>query len=197
MWLIRAADLVPAPWKNGGGVTREILRMPAGSAHFDWRLSLANIEAEGAFSAFDGYERTLVLVRGNGLLLRFGNHGESRLTHIGDHVTFDGGWQTYGVPLAGACMDLNLIAADRLPRPHTRCLTLQDRTVIDAQRSQHTLLVCLDGVIGISGRDGSQALQSLDTAHCEPADGGVTCVSHSGTAQLFVAQLNSAQSNAG
>ncbi len=191
MWLIRAADLVPVPWKNGGGVTREILRTPAGSARFDWRLSLANIETAGAFSAFDGYERTLVLVRGNGLLLRFSGHGESRLTHLGDHVTFDGGWSTYGVPLAGACVDLNLIAADHLPRPQIRCLTLQDRIVLDAQLNQHTLLVCLDGEIGIPGTDGNRAvLQSLDTAHCVPADGELTCVSHSETAQLFVAQLN-------
>ncbi|MBV8740947.1 MAG: HutD family protein [Sinobacteraceae bacterium] len=190
MWIIRAADLVPTPWKNGGGVTREILRAPAGGAHFDWRLSLANIDTEGAFSAFEGYTRTLVLVRGHGLLLRFTGHGESRLTQLGDHVTFDGGWQTYGVPLGGSCVDLNLIAAHHLQRLHTRCLTVQDRLVLDAQQSRHTLLVCLDAVLGISARDGSEVvLQSLDTAHCEPSDGEITCLPRNGTARLFMAQL--------
>ncbi|MEM5400070.1 HutD family protein [Paraburkholderia unamae] len=44
--LLRGVDLVPAPWKNGGGVTREIATGCAVSAlpdGFAWRASLANI----------------------------------------------------------------------------------------------------------------------------------------------------------
>jgi len=41
-------------WKNGGGTTREILRVPAEPTAFDWRLSLATIDSPGPFSAFEG-----------------------------------------------------------------------------------------------------------------------------------------------
>jgi environmental stress-induced protein Ves len=41
------------PWKNGGGVTRELLAWPGGG---DWqvRISVAEIEADGPFSSFPG-----------------------------------------------------------------------------------------------------------------------------------------------
>ena len=49
MKLIRGASLVPKPWKNGGGVTREIDAEPNGAAldAFTWRLSIANVDDPG------------------------------------------------------------------------------------------------------------------------------------------------------
>ncbi|EGD04024.1 hypothetical protein B1M_13530, partial [Burkholderia sp. TJI49] len=54
--LTRAADLVASPWKNGGGVTREIAAFPPGAAldAFAWRVSVADVGAAGPFSRFDG-----------------------------------------------------------------------------------------------------------------------------------------------
>ena len=63
-------------WKNGTGWTREIARMPD-REDWDWRLSIAEIEQDGPFSVFPGIERELVLIRGNGLRLRF-EDGEVR-----------------------------------------------------------------------------------------------------------------------
>ena len=50
------ADIAPTPWKNGGGATREIACWPAGTGldSFDWRISVATIAADGAFSLFAG-----------------------------------------------------------------------------------------------------------------------------------------------
>ena len=57
-----------SPWKNGGGLTREISVGPpgAGLEDFDWRLTLADIQpGEFAFSRFPGIDRhTLVLGAG-------------------------------------------------------------------------------------------------------------------------------------
>ncbi|NEE21462.1 HutD family protein, partial [Streptomyces sp. SID7499] len=41
--ILRAADRAPVPWKNGGGIVREIATGPedAGTDAFDWRVSLA------------------------------------------------------------------------------------------------------------------------------------------------------------
>lgn len=77
--ILRAAVRTAVPWKNGGGVTREIAARPegAGTAAFDWRISLAEVDADGPFSEFPGVDRTLTLAEGAGMDLTVG--GEHRL----------------------------------------------------------------------------------------------------------------------
>lgn len=67
----RRADLLAQPWKNGGGVTREIVSWPPGStvSDFDWRVSIAHIASSGPFSAFPGVDRVITLLEGAGVLL--------------------------------------------------------------------------------------------------------------------------------
>ncbi len=62
----RASDYKVMTWKNGGGSTTEVEIWPAGAAldGFDWRLSMARIEADGPFSSFPGIDRTLTLLDG-------------------------------------------------------------------------------------------------------------------------------------
>jgi environmental stress-induced protein Ves len=59
MRLLRAGERQALPWKNGGGVTREVIAHPPGSdlRHFDWRVSIAEIQGAGAFSSFPGTSR--------------------------------------------------------------------------------------------------------------------------------------------
>ncbi len=70
--VIPATDYRRERWRNQLGWTREILRL--GDAE-EWalRLSIAEIEQDAAFSAFPGIDRELVLLRGNGMRLQFGN----------------------------------------------------------------------------------------------------------------------------
>src|SRR5512147_1621544 len=65
------ADYRTMPWKNGGGRTTEIAAAPRGAdlAGFTWRISVAELERDGPFSAFPGVDRTLVLLAGNGMRL--------------------------------------------------------------------------------------------------------------------------------
>lgn len=76
--LLRGADLVASPWKNGGGVTREIAVAHAVASiaaegvslnAFAWRVSVADVAQPGPFSRFEGVDRTLVLLEGAGMLL--------------------------------------------------------------------------------------------------------------------------------
>ncbi|MDH6484587.1 HutD family protein [Streptomyces sp. SAI-127] len=65
------------PWKNGGGMTRQVasgtLQAPMASAEitdgFDWRVSVADVDAEGPFSTFPGIDRVITLVEGEGMVL--------------------------------------------------------------------------------------------------------------------------------
>jgi hypothetical protein len=76
----RREELVAAPWKNGGGLTREIVCRPRGSSMdtFDWRVSIAEISADGAFSVFGGVDRVIVLLSGPGVQLR---SNDGRIEH--------------------------------------------------------------------------------------------------------------------
>lgn len=67
--VLRAAGRTATAWKNGGGVTREIAAWPedAGTGDFAWRVSLAEVAADGPFSAFPGVDRTLTLAEGAGM----------------------------------------------------------------------------------------------------------------------------------
>ena len=60
MTVVRAEDVAPQPWPNGGGTTRELLR----AADRSWRISLAEIVSDGPFSVFGGQHRLLTVVDG-------------------------------------------------------------------------------------------------------------------------------------
>jgi uncharacterized protein len=64
--VLRWDELEEMTWKNGGGSTRNVVAAPAGSgpAYFDWRVSIAEVAADGPFSAFPGVERVIMLVDG-------------------------------------------------------------------------------------------------------------------------------------
>ncbi len=69
MRIILISDLPPVPWKNGGGVTRE-MALCTDDNGLIWRLSFADVAAAGPFSIFPGLARVLTVVEGEGLLLR-------------------------------------------------------------------------------------------------------------------------------
>ncbi|MEV7607567.1 HutD family protein [Paenarthrobacter sp. NPDC089322] len=73
MEIIRFADIHPEPWRNGGGVTRELASHPkAASAQdgaWDWRVSIADVSKAGEFSVFPGMERVITIIDGELLLL--------------------------------------------------------------------------------------------------------------------------------
>ena len=73
MNLLHFDELPATPWKNGGGVTRELACFPhnAGLDDFIWRASIAAIGQSGPFSHFPGVERIIMLLAGDGMQLQF------------------------------------------------------------------------------------------------------------------------------
>jgi len=112
--IIRKSTFTALPWKNGGGITHEAIRVPAGGDSFLWRVSVAHIDASGPFSDFAGYRRRMVLLRGGGLTLKFGNGEKSVLRKIGDTVEFDGAMPAHCDLLDGPCVDLNFMVSKSL-----------------------------------------------------------------------------------
>ncbi|MBN8633114.1 MAG: HutD family protein [Rhodobacterales bacterium] len=109
MRLVRHADLVPQPWKNGGGSTREVCAFPPGATldNFDWRLSMATVAEDGPFSAFPGIDRVLMVLAGGGLHLNL-PEGDHRLMP-GQMLSFAGETPVHASLPAGPIQDLNLM----------------------------------------------------------------------------------------
>jgi uncharacterized protein len=109
--IIRKSSFRATPWKNGGGITHEALRLPAAGDAFRWRVSVAHIDSSGPFSDFAGYNRNMVLLRGSGLTLKFADGGNRELRRIGDSAQFDGALAAHCELLDGPCVDLNFMVS--------------------------------------------------------------------------------------
>jgi len=105
--LIHADDITPQPWKNGGGQTRELLAWPSPD---DWslRISVADIDADGPFSAFTGVQRWFAVVDGAGVELQFAD-ATRRITSPDPPLRFDGGMAPHCRLIDGRTRDLNLM----------------------------------------------------------------------------------------
>jgi environmental stress-induced protein Ves len=89
--ILRARDHVARPWKNGGGVTREIAAHPAGAGldTFDWRVSMATVEVGGPFSLFAGVDRSLTVLEGR-LTLTIEGRGAMTMDEESQPIAFPG-----------------------------------------------------------------------------------------------------------
>ncbi len=141
---LRPADYKTMPWKNGGGTTTELMAESNGaSAGYDWRLSIASVTASGPFSDFSGYDRSIMLVEGNGFSLEFAEAGTHHLVRGFVPLRFDGAWQTNCTLIDGPVKDFNLIARknvhavlDVLRVTGTETVALSRTTVLHLFRGQ-------------------------------------------------------------
>jgi uncharacterized protein len=164
--ILRAAARVAVPWKNGGGLTREVAVHPAGSSfdEFDWRVSLAEIHAAGPFSSFPGVERQMAVLAGQ---LALAIEGRAALTLSPDSppLGFSGEARVNAQPLSPAVTDLNVMT--RRSRCHAR---LTRRLVHTAQqltlRADATVLIALSGLT-LRSPAVEGTLSMLDALVCE------------------------------
>ena len=98
----------PQPWRNGGGRTRELLAWPDAEA-WQLRVSVADIESDGPFSAFEGVARWFVVLEGGGVRLSL-PHGERSLTPADPPLAFEGEAAPMCRLLEGPTRDLNFMA---------------------------------------------------------------------------------------
>lgn len=111
MRLLRYDDLPATPWKNGGGVTRELACHPQGTGldDFVWRVSIADVAASGPFSRFPGVDRIIMLLDGDGMQLQFENGKRHALTEALRPYRFRGEAELYAQLADGPSKDFNLM----------------------------------------------------------------------------------------
>ena len=105
------ADYKRTAWKNGGGTTTELAISPenANLSNFLWRVSIAEVDADGSFSLFPGCSRTIMLIEGSGMTLDAGEYGSIALVEPLQAKSFSGDWPVVGRLISGPVRDFNLI----------------------------------------------------------------------------------------
>lgn len=105
--MVRLDEVASTPWRNGGGVTRELLAWPD-PRNWAIRLSVAEVERDGPFSPFPGVQRWFAVLSGGGVRLR--TDGQCcELTALAQPFQFDGGADTACELLVGSTQDFNLM----------------------------------------------------------------------------------------
>ncbi|THA56603.1 HutD family protein [Streptomyces sp. A1136] len=149
--VLRAAGRPAAPWKNGGGVTREIAAWPegAGMEDFLWRVSLADVTADGPFSVFPGVDRVLTLAEGAGMVLTVG--GVRRLVDerfVPQH--FPGGRPTECRLLGGPVVNFNVMY--RGQAVEAEVAVVRGDLSLAVPPSATLVVVALDGPVALGDR---------------------------------------------
>lgn len=161
--LIRGADLVALPWKNGGGVTREVAAFPAGAGldDFIWRVSLADVGQAGPFSHFAGVERILVLLSGTGMILDEAGGGAHALRQPFDVARFAGEAAIQARLVDGPTRDFNLMLRRGSAHAEVDIWYGGGRRLLDADVA---LLFCMRGAAAVTlGGGAPMQLQYGDT----------------------------------
>lgn len=186
--LIPFAGLAPAPWKNGGGSTIEIAIGPpdAGFDDFDWRVSLATIAEDGAFSQFEGVDRTLALVDGPGMLLHI--DGEpTMLTEADPVVAFDGSSEVSAKLNRGPTTDFNVMSrSERCYHQFGRRRLSGDSTFV--ARAEITVLFLAEGdSLQLASDDERIGLVRFDAVMLDP---GTVWTLEAGQATIYIVDVH-------
>jgi environmental stress-induced protein Ves len=172
MEIIRFAELKPEPWRNGGGVTREIARHPKAApgqdGAWDWRVSIADVGSAGDFSTFPGMERVITVIDGELLLLTV--DGEEHPLEKYRPFRFSGEAASASALPTGDIRDLNVIARAGEFKGYTSIIELSKKRAHPVFEGQ--LAVLLEGKASVSpGAEPAEPAASVDGSEGETGVG--------------------------
>jgi environmental stress-induced protein Ves len=172
MRIIEFASLKVQPWRNGGGVTREIA-LGGTASETAWRLSIADVTAAGAFSEFPGMERTFTVIEGD--IVELTVDGVARRLERFRPFRFDGGSTTSCALPTGACRALNVMTRKNSFGAGVLIAELSKKQPLPLQPDQ--FLVLLQGQAQVLDGTATRTLAPFDTvAGSSPRDEAATGV---------------------
>ncbi|HEY8310615.1 MAG TPA: HutD family protein, partial [Gemmatimonadaceae bacterium] len=152
------------PWRNGLGETAQLAIGPAGATldDFEWRVSMARIDADGPFSIFPDTDRTLTVLRGDGLYLSVDGRASVELTRDSEPLAFRGDIAAIAKLLGAPVADLNVMTRHGKLQHSMRRIPLPGDVTL-AVNASVALLVCAEGPLVVTANARSARLESLDT----------------------------------
>ena len=185
MQVIRFADLAPVPWRNGGGVTREIATAPYDGepGSFRWRVSIADVTSEGPFSAFEEVDRQIVLVEGAGMVISVDE--QPHRLDLFDVLAFPGDAPCVGTLVDSPTRDLNVMTRRGLASAGVQIVSIADAPAVQADADAECLLVALTGSMSVATADEAVHVDRFDTVRLA----GPAAVELTGTGRVAVVDV--------
>ncbi|GAB4067909.1 HutD family protein [Ancylobacter sonchi] len=195
--VLRAADHRVMRWKNGAGSTTEIAVFPpgAGLGDFDWRVSMADVAEDGPFSRFDGIDRTLAILDGEGVGLAIEGMneatgegtGEALVTRAGPPLAFPADIAVSARLLGGPVRDLNVMSR-RGVFAHLLTRFATSETVKIAPDGAVTLVISRSDGLALAAGDTRTVLGRDDAAFLD----GEATLFPDGPAEFFLVRFRPA-----
>lgn len=143
---LKLSDCAEGLWKNGKGKTRQVAIYPHEATlaenNFLWRLSSATIMGDNSFSHFPGFDRWLIVWKGDGLLL----NGKTLEPHSPLH--FKGEDEITCSLIKEQVTDLGLIYSRAMCKAETKIL----RGPAEVLTDKETVIVFLAKGTGLVGK---------------------------------------------
>ncbi|MBS0464843.1 MAG: HutD family protein [Proteobacteria bacterium] len=179
LWSIPANEYHRVRWRNGQGWTREIAtgRMPGSPTpvdDWDWRLSIAEIEHDGPFSAFPGSDRVLVLLSGGGMRLMFADQRAVELRPPHARIAFAGEDAVHCALLEGPTADFNAIVRRQRCALQVFHRPLVGSMVFFAEPGVLWAIHLMAGRADVKSADAVVELQAGDTAFVDNLEGAAS-----------------------
>ncbi|AMM18910.1 hypothetical protein AX769_00590 [Frondihabitans sp. PAMC 28766] len=163
--LIRFADLTPAPWANGLGSTTEIARgigsgrldsggADRGGADWDWRISVATIEAATPFSALPGVDRVLMALGPDPLTLMV--EGKQHDLQPQETLQFSGEDDVRPVGVDTPGRDVNLMTRRGAFHGSLHLTRIRNGLTVGSTPGTRVALILLEGA-GVVAQEGETA----------------------------------------
>lgn len=164
---IDASESRRVRWKNDGGWTTELARDPLGGGDFRWRVSIAEIESDGPFSAFPGVERDLILLDGEGIELELDGAQTRRLTQRFERVHFTGEARVDCRLIAGPTRDFNVMARRDAVRAEVVARPLAGSMLVFAEPGEEWLIHVLAGHLEARRGDATLRVEAGASLHLD------------------------------
>lgn len=159
------------PWRNGAGWTRTVCAQTVDArpdGEVLWRISVADITGAGAFSQFDGMDRTAVMLQGGRLQLT-NTDVQLDFDGPGSQVQFPGEWALQCSAPQGATQLLNTMVRRGQA---TAQVQVVGNTALELKAGATHVLVVLRGSYVLRSASGARhTLQARHGVHWQALDG--------------------------
>lgn len=171
--LFRRRSFKRVPWKNGQGFTEEIVHSQ--TAPFLWRLSIAEVNQSGPFSEFNGYQRNITALCGDGMVLNVDGRNSPVLTPFQPY-TFSGNAKTHCTLTGRPLRDFNVIYQPELNVTVTWLQAPEQTLPLSA--NQTLFIIAGEGVVEVTFKGQQQRLEHWDLLQVNADETDITLRLH-------------------
>ncbi len=191
MQILHARHYPATPWKNGGGITRQVLIAPPDATldNFDYRISIASVASDGDFSRFPGIDRQLLLLQGAALLLQREDGSEVRLDAFSLPLAFAGEESISSQLTEGPVIDFNVMTRRGRYLQQVEDFTLNGERQLQSDDEVLLVLLAAGAELEISREDGRSCRLQPQDALLQQLAIGLTLRS-SAAVRVIVVRLN-------